>query len=113
MRRLLITFLALITCASVALSQQSQEVTPKASAPQPTAEQQKAVVEALAKVEKADAEKRAAEERLELERTRAQMLIYQIMAILRISPVEFRPVLSEAGELRFEKISPPPLPSPK
>jgi hypothetical protein len=80
---------------------------PQSDSPAVTAEQQKAFKEVVLVAEKAKAELDAAQLRLDAAQARAQATLYQIMALLKISPSEYKAVLSDAGELRFEQLKTP------
>ncbi|HEV7373331.1 MAG TPA: hypothetical protein VGN95_01320 [Pyrinomonadaceae bacterium] len=98
----------IIVCAGVVSAQQPTTATSeKQSVPVVTTEQQKALSEAIAVADKAKAELDAAQMRFALAQTKAQGLLYQIMALLKISPAEWKPVLSQTGELTFEQIKTP------
>lgn len=96
---------------SVALSAHAQ--TGAASTPPPytdkagevvnvTPEQQKAMTDALALADKVKLEADAAAARLETAQARAQGLLYQIMALLKISPADYDPVFDQQG-LHFKR----------
>jgi hypothetical protein len=67
---------------------------------------QAAFKEALAQADKATREAQLAQARAEAAQNRAQALLYQIMALLKLSPEEWKPVVDEKG-LRFEQVKSP------
>jgi len=76
------------------------------AAPAPSAEQQKAVAEAVRGVEEARKDLETAQARLEAAEARAQAALYRVMAALKLDPDEWRAVVKE-GKLTFERIPRP------
>jgi hypothetical protein len=77
------------------------------SVPQPTSEQQREFAEAVRQTQEANKDMEAAEARLEAARARAQASLFRVMATLKLSPEEYRAVLTNEGRLTFEKIPTP------
>jgi len=126
MHRLILTAALLIACALAAAAQQKVEPPPV-----PSAEQQEKITTAVAQANAAETDAAAALQRFQAMQAatsaplqyryqaqlefyeakarsdvaRQQLLttIYYLMAVLKVSPEEYRPVLVERG-LRFEKI---------
>jgi ABC-type transporter MlaC component len=107
MKRIL-SIIAFVIFAAVAVNAQ-EEQQEKAAPVRLTSEQQQQVSKAAASVDKAKLEADAAVARYETAQARLTALLYQIMAKLKLSPEEYKPVVNQQGELIFEKITPPKL----
>ncbi|HEY0003746.1 MAG TPA: hypothetical protein VGB17_02960 [Pyrinomonadaceae bacterium] len=92
---LLITF---ILALSVTIAAQGKQ-----EAPQPSIEQQRAIAEAITQAEASKKDLDAAQARYEASQAKLTAVLYRIMALLKLSPDEYKPVMSEGG-LKFEKI---------
>ena len=88
-------------CAASAAAQDRPKVE---QVPQPTAEQQLDFAEAVRQTQEAKKDVEAAEARLEAARARAQATLFRVMATLKLSPDEYRAVMTNEGRLTFEKI---------
>ena len=112
MRQIIFGIILLLACVTVASAQETKQKELPAETVLPSAEQQKQFAELVEQVEKAKAEADAAAARFEAARARSTALLYQIMALLKLSPAEYHPVLKE-GVLTFEHIQVAPSAPPK
>ena len=103
MRKILIIFILLLFTCHPSLAQETKVKATSAS-PSVTQEQQAQVAQALADAERAQLAADAADARRDLAKTRAQALIFSIMATLKISPEEYRYGFTKEGNLQFERI---------
>jgi hypothetical protein len=69
------------------------------AAPHPSDEQQREFMEAAGRVQEARKD-------AELAQARAQALVFRLMATLKLSPDEWRAVVTKEGLLAFERIPP-------
>lgn len=112
MRQIIFGIILLLAFIMVASAQETKQKELPAETVRPSAEQQKQFAELVEQVEKAKAEAETAAARFEAAQARSTALLYQIMALLKLSPAEYRPILKE-GVLTFERIQAPPSASPK
>ncbi|HYY94057.1 MAG TPA: hypothetical protein VE713_06025 [Pyrinomonadaceae bacterium] len=106
---LLIT-LILSACA-LATAQQPRQAAPTQPQQKPATQESAPEVPAAwaEAVQKAQAEAELLKAKAEAAQARAEGLLYQVMALLKLSPAEWRPVLDAKG-LRFERVTPSPSP---
>jgi hypothetical protein len=102
MEKLLIICVVLaLSTLSVAGQQQQQPAKLQNEATTVSPEMQRTFRQAQKEVE-------LAQSRLEAVQSQAQALVFQIMALLKLSPSEYKAVLNKEGELQFEKIAQAP-----